>query len=176
MVKNDGAQLKTFKKHQKQSRRHLIEDASVGLRLKQEFLALVEKQYNVRPKAVLGKDIKEINDWVSQQTGRKVQGFLASNFQRNSGANAVSAAYFKGRSDSPKHIGLPVLFSLMWCSGCCHQTGKWVTRFGQSGEMDTFQVVDGAPVSIPMMKQDNYPVKMGVDSDLKCTVTVSVSV
>lgn len=51
---------------------------------------------------MLGKDIKEVNDWVSQQTGRKVQGFLASNFPRNSGANAVSAAYFKGMSDSPK--------------------------------------------------------------------------
>lgn len=65
-------------------------------------MALVEKQYGVRPKAVLGKDIKEVNDWVSQQTGRKVQGFLASNFPRNSGANAVSAAYFKGMSESPK--------------------------------------------------------------------------
>uniref|UniRef100_H3CN11 Serpin domain-containing protein n=1 Tax=Tetraodon nigroviridis TaxID=99883 RepID=H3CN11_TETNG len=113
------------------------------LQLKQDFLALVENQYGVRPKAVLGKDLKEVNDWVSQQTGRKVQGFLASNFPRNSGANAVSAAYFQG---------------------------KWVTRFGQSGLMDTFQVDNGAPVSIPMMKQDNYPVKMGVDSDLQCTI------
>lgn len=30
----------------------------------------------------------------------------------------------------------------------------------------------GAPVRIPMMQQDNYPVKMGVDSDLSCTVSV----
>lgn len=71
---------------------------SAGPQLKQEFLALVEKQYGVRPKGVLGKDVKEVNDWVAQQTGRKVQGFLASNFPRNSGVNAVSAAYFKGMS------------------------------------------------------------------------------
>lgn len=43
-------------------------------------------------------------------------------------------------------------------------------RFGQSGSMDTFQVDNASPASVPMMKQDNYPVKMGVDSDLKCTV------
>lgn len=89
---------------------------SAGLRLKQEFLALVENQYGVRPKAVLGKDIKEVNDWVLQQTSRKVQGFLASSFPRNSGANAVSAAYFKGMSGSPKHVSRPLLFSLL---GCC---------------------------------------------------------
>lgn len=40
--------------------------------------------------------------------------------------------------------------------------------------MDTFQVDNGAPVSIPMMKQDNYPVKMGVDSDLQCTVNLTL--
>lgn len=42
--------------------------------------------------------------------------------------------------------------------------------------MDTFQVDNGAPVSIPMMKQDNYPIKMGVDSDLQCTVNLTISV
>lgn len=77
-------------------------DLSAGLQLKQDFLALVEKQYGVRPKGVLGKDIKEVNDWVAQQTGRKVQGLLASNFPRNAGANAVSAAYFKGRPGSAR--------------------------------------------------------------------------
>ena len=58
---------------------------------------------------------------------------------------------------------------------CWHQTGKWLMRFGQSGSMDTFQVDNGAAASIPMMKQDNYPVKMGVDSDLQCTVNATIT-
>lgn len=41
--------------------------------------------------------------------------------------------------------------------------------------MDTFQVDNGAAASIPMMKQDNYPVKMGVDSDLQCTVNATIT-
>ncbi|KAF3705460.1 Pigment epithelium-derived factor [Channa argus] len=115
------------------------------LRLKQEFFTLVEQQYGVRPKALLGgaKDVKEINDWINQQTGGKVQNFLAKPFTRNSGVNTVSAAYFKG---------------------------KWVTRFGQSGGLENFQVEGGTPVRIPMMQQDNYPIKMGADSDLSCTI------
>ncbi|XP_037834941.1 pigment epithelium-derived factor [Kryptolebias marmoratus] len=115
------------------------------LRLKQDFFKLVEQQYNVRPKALMGgaKDLKEINDWVSQQTGRKVQQFLSKPLPRTAGVNAVSASYFKG---------------------------KWVTRFSQSGGLENFQVDGGAPVQIPMMQQDNYPVKMGVDSDLRCTI------
>lgn len=69
----------------------------VGLRvLKQAFLTTVEQQYGVRPKTVLGKDSKEVSDWVSQQTGRKVQNFLTTSFPKKPGANAVSAAYFKG--------------------------------------------------------------------------------
>ncbi|XP_068587824.1 pigment epithelium-derived factor [Cebidichthys violaceus] len=114
-------------------------------RLKQDFFALVEQQYGVRPKALLGgnKDVKEINDWVSRETGGKVQRLLDKPLPQNSGVNTVSAAYFKG---------------------------KWMTRFGQSGAMENFQVDGGAPVRIPMMQQDNYPVKMGVDSDLSCTI------
>ncbi|XP_013867603.1 pigment epithelium-derived factor isoform X2 [Austrofundulus limnaeus] len=116
------------------------------LRLKQDFFKLVEQQYGVRPKPLQGgsKDQKEINDWVSQQTGRKVQQFLTKPLPRTAGVYAVSAAYFKG---------------------------KWATRFSQSGALENFQVVGGAPVQIPMMQQDNYPVKMGVDSDLGCTIT-----
>lgn len=74
-----------------------------GLRLKQEFFGVVEQQYGVRPKALLGgaKDMKEINDWVSQQTGRKVQQFLTKALPRAVGVNAVSAAYFKGASAAP---------------------------------------------------------------------------
>ncbi|KAM6907649.1 pigment epithelium-derived factor isoform 2-T2 [Xenentodon cancila] len=115
------------------------------LRLKQEFFSLVEQQYGVRPKALLGgaKDVKDINDWVSQETGRKVQKFLAKPLPRVAGINAVSASYFKG---------------------------KWVTRFGQSGAVGDFQVDGAAPVRISMMQQDNYPVTMGSDSDLSCTI------
>ncbi|XP_026185043.1 pigment epithelium-derived factor [Mastacembelus armatus] len=115
------------------------------LRLKQDFFTLVEQQYGVRPKALMGgtKDMKDINDWVTQETGGKVQNFLTKALPRNSGLNAVSAAYFKG---------------------------KWVTRFGESGVLENFQVEGGSPVRMPMMKQDNYPVKMGADSDLSCTI------
>lgn len=74
-----------------------------GLRLKQDFFKLVEQQYGVRPKALLGgaKDQKEINDWVSQQTGRKVQQFLTKPLPRTAAVTAVSAAYFKGNICSP---------------------------------------------------------------------------
>ncbi|XP_042287877.1 pigment epithelium-derived factor isoform X1 [Thunnus maccoyii] len=115
------------------------------LRLKQDFFGLVEQQYGVRPKALTGgaKDLKEINDWVSQETGGKVQRFLAKALPRTPGVNTVSAAYFKG---------------------------KWVTRFGQSGTLENFRVDGKAPVRVSMMQQDNYPVKMGVDSDLSCTI------
>ncbi|KAF7206757.1 pigment epithelium-derived factor [Nothobranchius furzeri] len=115
------------------------------LRPKQDFFKVVEQQYGVRPKALLGgaKDLKEVNDWVSQQTGRKVQQFLSKPLPRTSGVNAVSSTYFKGR---------------------------WVTRFSQSGTLENFQVDGGTPVQVPMMQQDNYPVKMGVDSDLRCTI------
>uniref|UniRef100_A0A3Q1FR43 Serpin domain-containing protein n=1 Tax=Acanthochromis polyacanthus TaxID=80966 RepID=A0A3Q1FR43_9TELE len=115
------------------------------LRLKQDFFALVEQQYGVRPKALLGgaRDVKEINDWVSQETGGKVQRFLSKPLPRNSAVNTVSAAYFKG---------------------------KWATRFSQSGALESFQVDGAAPVRVPMMQQDNYPVKMGADSDLSCTI------
>lgn len=75
---------------------------SAGLRLKPDFLTLVEQQYGVRPKALMGgtKDMADVNDWVAQQTGRKVQRFLTKSFARspNPGVNTVSAAYFKGWS------------------------------------------------------------------------------
>lgn len=50
-----------------------------------------------------------------------------------------------------------------------------MTRFSQSGALENFQVENGAPVRVPMMQQDNYPVKMGVDSDLSCTVSVLIN-
>ncbi|XP_068600963.1 pigment epithelium-derived factor [Brachionichthys hirsutus] len=115
------------------------------LKLKQDFLGLVEQQYGIRPKVLQGgpRDTNEINQWVSQQTGGKVQRFLTKALLRTPGVNAVSAAYFKGR---------------------------WVTRFSQSGVMEDFQVDGGSPVRTPMLQQDNYPVKMGIDSDLSCTI------
>lgn len=119
--------------------------AARRLRLKQDFFKLVEQQYGVRPKALLGgaKDTKEINDWVSQQTGRKVQQILTKGLPRTASVNAITAAYFKG---------------------------GWLTRFSQTGAQENFQLENEAPVRVPMMQQDNYPVKMGVDSDLRCTV------
>ncbi|KAM9846643.1 pigment epithelium-derived factor isoform 2-T2 [Aulostomus maculatus] len=115
------------------------------LRLKQDFFTLVEQQYGVRPKALQGssKDQTDINTWVSQETGGNVQNALPKPLPRGPGVYTVSAAYFKG---------------------------KWVTRFGQSGSFENFQLDGASPVRIPMMQQDNYPVKMGVDSDLSCTI------
>ncbi|XP_076025316.1 pigment epithelium-derived factor [Genypterus blacodes] len=115
------------------------------LRVKQEFLGQVEQQYGARPKALQGRggDMKEINDWVKQETGSKVDRILSKPLPRNSGVTTVSAAYFKG---------------------------KWATRFSQSGMMESFQVEGAAPVQVSMMQQDNYPLKMGMDSDLSCTI------
>ena len=47
--------------------------------MKQEFFSLVENQYGVRPKALVGgaKDTKDINDWVKQQTGGLVERLLS---------------------------------------------------------------------------------------------------
>lgn len=79
--------------------------------MKPDFLTLVEQQYGVRPKALMGgsKDVTDVNEWVAQQTGRKVQRFLTKNFARspNPGVNAVSAAYFKGPEALPQLAVLP---------------------------------------------------------------------
>uniref|UniRef100_A0A8C6T399 Serpin domain-containing protein n=1 Tax=Neogobius melanostomus TaxID=47308 RepID=A0A8C6T399_9GOBI len=111
----------------------------------QNFFSLVEQNYGTRPQALQGgaKDKTEINDWVSQQTGAKVQSILTKALPRSPGVTAITASYFKG---------------------------KWVTRFGSSGALAQFQI-DGAPsVQVPMMQQDNYPIKIGIDSDLSCTI------
>lgn len=115
------------------------------LRLKQEFFSLVEQNYGTRPKALQGgaKDQKEINEWVSQETGAKVLRILTKALPRNPGVSAITASYFKG---------------------------KWVTRFGSSGAQGQFQVDGAPPVKVPMMQQDNYPIKIGIDSDLSCTI------
>lgn len=115
------------------------------LRLKQEFFSLVEQNYGTRPKALQGgaKDQKEINEWVSQQTGGKVQRILTKALPRSPGVAGITASYFKG---------------------------KWVTRFGSSGALRQFQVDGAPPVQVRMMQQDNYPIKMGIDTDLSCTI------
>ncbi|XP_036380539.1 pigment epithelium-derived factor [Megalops cyprinoides] len=115
------------------------------LRLKLEYLNAVEKQFGVRPKALTGssRDLKEINDWVKQQTGSKVDRFLTSALPRNAGVVPLGAAYFKG---------------------------QWVTRFSQTGKMKDFKLDGAAPVRIPMMQQERYPVKLGIDPDLGCTI------
>lgn len=58
----------------------------------------MEQQYGVRPKTLQGgaKDMKEVNDWVSQETSNNVQRFLAKPLPRNSFIHTVSAAHFKG--------------------------------------------------------------------------------
>uniref|UniRef100_A0A667YIX8 Serpin domain-containing protein n=2 Tax=Myripristis murdjan TaxID=586833 RepID=A0A667YIX8_9TELE len=115
------------------------------LRLKQDFFSVVERQYGVRPKALMGgaRDVKEINDWVKQETGGAVERFLSGSLPRGSAVNTITASHFKG---------------------------KWVTRFGQSGAKGDFQLDGKAPARVPMMQEDNYPVKMGVDPDLGCTI------
>ncbi|KAJ8267217.1 hypothetical protein GJAV_G00139890 [Gymnothorax javanicus] len=115
------------------------------MRLKVDYLNEVEKQYGVRPKALMGgtRDLKEINDWVKQQTGTKVDHFLSSNLPRNAGVVPIGAAFFKG---------------------------QWVTRFSQSGKTQDFQVDGGPATKVPTMQQDRYPVRMGTDTDLGCTI------
>lgn len=48
--------------------------------------------------------------------------------------------------------------------------GKWITRFSETGKKEEFQLDGEAPTTIAVMKQNHYPVKMGIDSDLGCTV------
>lgn len=58
----------------------------------------MERQYGVRPKAIMGgaKDMKEINGWVKQETGGKVDRLLTKPLPF--GVNTLGAAYFKGMS------------------------------------------------------------------------------
>ncbi|CAL1572555.1 unnamed protein product [Knipowitschia caucasica] len=114
------------------------------LRLKQEYFSLVEQTYGIRPKALQGgaRDQKEINDWVSQKTAGKVAKILTKPLPRNQGVTAITAAYFNGR---------------------------WATRFSRSVS-GQFQIEGSSPVQVPMMQQDDFPLKIGIDSDLSCTI------
>lgn len=95
---------------------------SAGLRLKPDFLTLVEQQYGVRPKALMGgtKDMADVNDWVAQQTGRKVQRLLTKPFARNPNpvVNTVSAAYFKGWSILQKFEKIVLIGMIFFASYC----------------------------------------------------------
>ncbi|NP_001004539.1 pigment epithelium-derived factor precursor [Danio rerio] len=115
------------------------------LRLRLEYLNSVEKQYGERPQILAGgaRDLKTVNDWFKQQTGGKVDQVVPSPLPRNTALLPVGSAYFKG---------------------------KWITRFGKPNKMETFRRDGQAPAVIPMMEQENYPVKMGIDSDLGCTI------
>ncbi|XP_026875242.2 pigment epithelium-derived factor [Electrophorus electricus] len=115
------------------------------LRSKPEYLNTVEKQYGERPQILLGgpRDLKTVNDWFRQQTRGKVDRVLATPLPRNSAIVPVGAAYFKG---------------------------KWITRFGKMGKMEDFQLDGAAPARVAVMQQENYPVKIGMDSDLGCTI------
>lgn len=86
-----------------------------GLRLNQDFFGLVEQQYGARPKQLQGgsKDVKEMNDWVSQETGGKVQRLLTK-VPRNPGVITVNAAYFKGASRFPESSDCQ---PCRWCFG-----------------------------------------------------------
>ncbi|KAG7264349.1 hypothetical protein CRUP_020874 [Coryphaenoides rupestris] len=76
----------------------------------------------------LARNLRDINDWVKQQTANGVVRFLTKSLSRMAGVHLVGVGYFKGKVDG------------------------------------------GAPVRVPMMHQDNYPMKLGIDSDLGCTI------
>ncbi|KAK3524001.1 hypothetical protein QTP70_017518 [Hemibagrus guttatus] len=124
-----------------------VERLLIGKRLRPnlEYLNIVEKQYGERPQTLMGgaREIKPINDWFKQNTGGKVDRVLGTALPRNPAVVPVGAAAFKG---------------------------KWKTRFSQAGKKEEFQLDGEAPTTIAMMKQDHYPVKMGIDSDLGCTI------
>ncbi|XP_056118137.1 pigment epithelium-derived factor isoform X2 [Rhinichthys klamathensis goyatoka] len=115
------------------------------LRLRLEYLNSVEKQYGVRPQTLAGgaRDLKIVNDWFKQQTGGKVDQVVPSPLSRKTAVLPVGAASFNG---------------------------KWITRFSKANKLENFQRDGEAPTLIPMMEQENYPVKMGIDPDLGCTI------
>ncbi|XP_028662477.2 pigment epithelium-derived factor [Erpetoichthys calabaricus] len=116
------------------------------LRVKLDYLNTVEKEYGVRPKVLVGNprvDLKDVNDWVRQQTGGKIDRFLSANLPRNIGVLPLGAAYFKG---------------------------QWVNRFSQGGRPQNFKVDDLRSVSVPMMSEERYPVKLGIESNLRCKI------
>ncbi|XP_060792396.1 pigment epithelium-derived factor [Neoarius graeffei] len=119
----------------------------IGKRLRPnvQYLTSVQKQYGERPQVVMGgaREIKRINDWFKKKTAGKVNNVLGAALPRTPTVAPVGAAYFKG---------------------------KWITRFSQTGKKEEFQLDGEAPVSIAVIKQDHYPVKLGIDSDLSCTI------
>ncbi|GAA6093940.1 pigment epithelium-derived factor [Tachysurus ichikawai] len=123
-----------------------VERLLIGKRLRPNlvYLSTIEKQYGERPQTLMGgaRELKPVNDWFRQHTGGKVDRVLGTALPRNPAVVPVGAAAFKG---------------------------KWITRFSQPGKKEEFQLDGEAPTTTTMMKQDHYPVKMGIDSDLGCT-------
>ncbi|KAI5620169.1 pigment epithelium-derived factor precursor [Silurus asotus] len=119
----------------------------IGKRLRPdlEYLKSVEKQFGEGPQTIMGgaREMKPVNDWFKQHTGGKVDRVLGAALPRNPAVVPVGAAYFKG---------------------------KWITRFSQVGKKEEFQLDEGASTTTDTIKQDNYPVKIGIDSDLGCTI------
>ncbi|TRY98390.1 hypothetical protein DNTS_021809 [Danionella cerebrum] len=101
------------------------------LRLRLEYLNSVEKQYGVRPHTLSGgaRDLKTVNDWFKQETG--VDQVIPAPLSRNIVLLPAGAALFKG---------------------------KWITRFSKSNKMENFLRDGEAPVLVPMMEQENYPI------------------
>ncbi|XP_017348048.1 pigment epithelium-derived factor [Ictalurus punctatus] len=124
-----------------------VERLLIGKRLRPnlEYLNTIEKQYGERPQTLMGgaREIKPVNDWFRQHTGGQVDRVLGAALPRNPAVVPVGAAYFKG---------------------------KWITRFSETGKKEEFQLDGEAPTTIAVMKQNHYPVKMGIDSDLGCTI------
>ncbi|XP_012673969.2 pigment epithelium-derived factor [Clupea harengus] len=115
------------------------------LRLKAGYLSDVEKHYGVKPLTLSGgaRDMKTINDWFKKETGGKINPVMSTPLPRNGGIGSVGAAYLKG---------------------------KWITRFSQTSQKENFHLDGEEPVHVPMMHQTNYPIKMGKDSDIGCTI------
>ncbi|XP_030648915.1 pigment epithelium-derived factor [Chanos chanos] len=115
------------------------------LRSNLEFLTAVETQYGTRPQLLMGgsRDLKTVNEWFKQQTAGKVDRVLSTPPPRNGGVALVGAAHFKG---------------------------KWATSFSQANRMEPFQTDGGASTQVVMIQQKHYPIKMGIDSDLSCTI------
>ncbi|XP_063041601.1 pigment epithelium-derived factor isoform X2 [Engraulis encrasicolus] len=112
------------------------------LRLKPDYLNGVERSYGVKPFTLSGtpRDMKAINEWFKSETGGKITPSIGSP-KRGGGISCVGATYFKG---------------------------KWQTHFSQANQMEEFQLDGEQPVRVPMLRQANYPLKMGKDSDIGC--------
>ncbi|XP_006006153.1 pigment epithelium-derived factor [Latimeria chalumnae] len=119
---------------------------SKRLQAKEDFLNQVESNYGVRPKILVGipkADLRDINEWVSQQTETQIKKFLRK-FPMNPSVLLFTAAHFNG---------------------------QWLTKFDPKGtKKQDFYLDQAKSVKVPMMSDPSYPVKYGFDSDLNCKI------